>query len=164
MTHLTINTTKGNDNQRLQQVTRTFDKISDRICLPLAPADTGAGSEMEIYLCFMRRLRDVPNSRLEIKILHALQFAADIMNDDVAEVTVTLVNCGLRAPRLAFPALFLERADAALMRDPTGCGAANAALVSLRRHWDSLGEDRWAGVTRKHDRLAQPNWIKTEIW
>lgn len=131
------------------------EKVSDRIILPMMPETAAEALDMAVYIRFMRHLADVPNSRLEIKILHALQFTADVTGTDVAEVAMTLVNDGLRAPRLAFPAMFLEMADAALLRDCGAIGAANAALLDLRRHWDALGEDRWEAASRPYP-LRQP--------
>jgi hypothetical protein len=121
-------------------------KISDRIILPSTPNTSVESLEMAVYVRFMRRVAEVPNSRLEIKILHALQFTADMTGLEVIEVAATLVDCGLRAPRLAFPACFLAVADAALLRDRGTIGAAGSSLTDLKHHWGGLGEDIWAAA------------------
>lgn len=159
MTRMTIETIKGNDNHRLPPMISETGKVSDRVCLPLPPTDSENSPDTALYMCFMRHLRVVPTSRLEIKILHALQFTADVMGVDIVDATAMLVQCGLRAPRLAFPAIFLEMADAALMREDKDIGAANTSLIALRGHWDGLGEDRWAGVTRPHVMRQAPSWV-----
>ncbi len=142
MRPMTIETIKGNDNHRTPFLFLDTGKVSDRVFLPMAPTGPDSAYEMDMYVRFMLHVQTVPNSRMEIKILHALQFTADVTGADIIEVCATLVDCGLRAPRLAFPALFLEKVDAALVREFGTIGAANAALVDLRRHWNALGEEQ----------------------
>lgn len=127
--------------------------IKERVVLPLPPAiaDLGAGQdtrfEMEVYARFMRHLRDVPNSRIEIKVLAAIQFTADMMDLADALVAKTLVDLGLRAPRKAFPVSFLDFCDKCILRRSWECGGVNAgpppAIALLKDHWDSTGEDRY---------------------
>ena len=90
---------------------------AERIHFPLPPAlELEARFEMEIYVRFMRHMREVPNSRVEIKVLSAIQFTADMMDAGDALVAKTLVDLGLRAPRPAFPPAFLDFTDRALRR------------------------------------------------
>ena len=101
---------------------------------------------MDIYARFMRHLRCVPNSRVEIKVLAAIQFTADMLDYSDAHVAKLLVELGLRAPRMAFPAEFLCFADQALMRECWEIGGPSSALLDLRDYWASVGEDRFAGM------------------
>ena len=118
----------------------------ERVVLPLPPAISNEKAfEMEIYARFMRHLREVPNSRMEIKILSAIQFTADLMDHGDALVAKTLVDLGLRAPRKAFPLAFLDFADKSMARrswDEGSCPAPSVA--ALKHHWDRIGEDRFA--------------------
>ena len=91
--------------------------------LPLPPSLNGRADDMELYARFMRHLRNVPNSRLEI-----------------------LVDLGLRAPRMAFPAEFLRFIDRSLMRSGWEIGGPSAAVLELKSHWDKIGEDKFAAV------------------
>lgn len=127
--------------------------IKERVVLPMPPAlaDLGAGQdtrfEMEIYARFMRHLRDVPNSRMEIKILSAIQFTADMLDIADALVAKTLVDLGLLAPRKAFPVSFLDFCDKCLLRktwDGTGIsGGLPQSVAALKEHWERTGEDRF---------------------
>ncbi|MEZ5813208.1 MAG: hypothetical protein R3E13_00535 [Alphaproteobacteria bacterium] len=119
------------------------------INLPLPP-EICEGAEMEIYTRFMRHLRCVPNSRMAIKVLSAIQFTADMVDYSDAHVAKLLVELGLRAPRMAFPADFLRFADQALMRSGWDVGAPGAALYELRDYWNAHGEDRFAGFKRDY--------------
>lgn len=106
--------------------------------------------EMEIYVFFMRHLRLVPNSRMEIKILSAIQFTADLLGCSDAHVSRVLVDLGLRAPRMAFPADFLSYADAALMRSGWEVGGPSAALLALKKFWDVNGEDKFTAFCSEY--------------
>lgn len=139
----------NNNNDSAQQVSNPSNHNTayshDRVILPLPP---GAGEEtrfeMEIYARFMRHLRIVPNSRMEIKILSAIQFTADMMNISDALVAKTLVDLGLLAPRRAFPVSFLDYADKSLMRTSWDNSMPQPGILKLRDHWDRIGEDRFA--------------------
>jgi hypothetical protein len=84
-------------------------KISDKkINLPSLPkAGQDNQFELEVFGHFIGHLRQVPNSRLEIKILSSIHFTADILDTSDALIAKTLVDLGLRAPRKAFPISFL---------------------------------------------------------
>lgn len=110
----------------------------------------GHDAELEIYARFMRHLRHVPNSRMEIKVLSSIQFTADMMDLTDALVAKTLVDMGLRAPRRAFPAAFLDHVDAALMRCGWEVGGPSNAMVELKHHWDEIGEDRFAAFRKQY--------------
>ena len=125
------------------------------ITLPFPPSDMTAAYEMEVYARFMRHLRVVPTSRPEIRILAAMQFAADMMDIQDADIASVLVALGLRAPRLAFPETYLEFADNALMRDAHEIGSADSHLRDLQSHWHKIGEDRFAAFRRCYPTLAE---------
>lgn len=131
----------------------------EMIVLPLPPTNSLVGPdthttnghdgrfEMEIYARFMRHLRHVPNSRMEIKILAAIQFTADMLDASEALIAKTLVDLGLRAPRKAFPGAFLDFCDNMLLRASTKFGDDHThppqAVSVLKGHWDSIGENRF---------------------
>ncbi len=139
-------------------------KATEQIVLPMPPGitDLEAGQdtrfEMEIYARFMRHLRNVPNSRMEIKILSSIQFTADMM--DIAEelVAKTLVDLGLRAPRKAFPGSFLDFCDKCLLRRSWESGldarkdlsGPPKGILLLKNHWDGIGEDRFGPLPGKY--------------
>ncbi|MFP4313582.1 MAG: hypothetical protein ACLFR0_04560 [Alphaproteobacteria bacterium] len=132
----------------------TFSKLANKHVLPLPPqADAQHKDEMAIYARFMRHLRYVPNSRVEIKILSAIQFTADMLQLSDAHVSKTLVEQGLRAPRLSFPADFLSFMDQACMRSDWEVGGPNQAMKELKEFWDYIGEDKFASVKGGHDLL-----------
>ncbi len=103
----------------------------------------------------MRHLRNVPTSRTEIKILSAIQFTADMMGHSDAHISKVLVDFGLRAPRMAFPADFLKFADAALMRSGWEIGGASPAMKELKLFWDANGEDKLAVFKGEYDYATQ---------
>ncbi|MGZ9097101.1 MAG: hypothetical protein ACXW30_02250 [Micavibrio sp.] len=136
-------------------------RTTEQIVLPLPPVmtDLAVGQdtrfEMEVYARFMRHLRNVPNSRMEIKILSSIQFTADMLDIGEELVAKTLADLGLKAPRKAFPGSFLEFCDKCLLRrslegrlDDFG-GTPNAVLL-LKDHWDSIGEDRFGPLPIKY--------------
>lgn len=127
---------------------------SEKVILPLPP-ERKEYREIDVYARFMRHLRNVPNSRLEIKVLSALQFTADMTDHSDAHVAKILVECGLRAPRMAFPAEFLEYADQSLMRGGWDVGGPSEALNDLRDHWVRSGDDRFAAFKRAYPTLAE---------
>lgn len=131
---------------------------TEQIILPMPPSltDLAAGQdtrfEMEIYARFMRHLRNVPNSRMEIKILSAIRFTADMLDIGEELVAKTLVDLGLRAPRKALPATFLDFCDKCMLRrswdiqdlaESEAC-ALPPAVRMLNEHWANSGEDRFA--------------------
>jgi len=127
---------------------KTQGKISthqERYILPLPPSHPATEKdEMAIYARFMRHLRHVPSSRMEIKILSAIQFAADMLDHSDAHVSKILVDLGLRAPRIAFPADFLGFIDQSMMRTGWDVGGPSGGMVDLKSFWDYIGEDRFA--------------------
>jgi len=124
-------------------------KIIVKVEYPLPP-DLKESTEMEIYARFMRHLRMVPNSREEIKILSAIQFTADMVDVGDALVSKVLVDLGLRAPRKAFPASFLEHVDRSLMRTGWEIGGPSKSVLALKKHWDEIGEDQFAAFRRDY--------------
>lgn len=129
--------------------------LSDRIVLPVPEVSAHDNKmDMEIYARFMRHLRTVANSRMEIKVLASIQFVADMLDLPDSQVAKTLVDMGLRSPRMALPTEFLDHADASLMRDDWEVGAANPALKSLQEHWGKIGEDRFAAFRKFYPSLV----------
>ncbi len=136
---------------------KTAAEYCERVQLPLPPA---AGNEtkfeMEIYARFMRHLRAVPNSRMEIKILSSMQFTADMMDISDALVAKTLVDCGLKAPRKAFPVSFLDFVDKSVMRSSWDVASPPVSVMKLRDFWDTIGEDRFSHTVPSRYAVQQP--------
>ncbi len=135
--------------QDQKPIETTASQTFERINLPAPPCDPQARAEMDIYVRFIRHLRHVPNTRADIKILSAIQFIADMTDHSDAHVAKVLVDLGLRAPRMAFPAEFLEYADQALMREKWELGGPSNTLLALKNHWNRIGEDRLHGIRRR---------------
>ncbi len=110
---------------------------TNEITLPNVDVLKVCEEHREIYLRFMKHIRHVPISRMEIKILSAIQFTADMTGSSDAHIAKELVDMGLRAPRMAFPIEFLDYADRTLMRCGWDVGAPNEALIALRDMWFS---------------------------
>jgi len=150
---ITINTAAGpslkaNDNKT--------DWPAESIMLPLPPLETQDATDLEIYAKFMRHVRLVPNSRAEIKILSAIQFTSDMMDLNDAIVAKTLADMGLRAPRKAFPESYLEHVDRTLMRSGWDVGGPCPSSVEMKKHWDEIGEDKFAAFRREYSLLNEP--------
>lgn len=129
------------------------------VVLPLPPGETAAAMEHEIHARFMRHLRLIPNSRIEIKILSAIQFAADMMDIGDALAAKMLVDMGLKAPRRAFPAAYLEHVDRSLMRSGWEAGGPGRAALALRQYWDAIGENRFIGIWQDYPRPSVPETV-----
>lgn len=111
--------------------------------LPLPPGPAKP-AEMEIYARFMRHLRHVPSEQMDIKVLSAIQFTADLLDlkDDL--VSKVLVDLGLRIKRSAFPKAYLDFADQSLMRKGWELGGPVASTIQINRFWEAIGESRFA--------------------
>lgn len=117
---------------------------TEAVILPLASECADHNEEdRQILARFMRHVRHVPISRMEIKVLSAIQFTADMLDCSDAHIAKVLVDVGLRAPRAAFPAAFLKYADHALMREDWAIGGPNKALKDLKSHWFQTSEDQY---------------------
>ena len=138
--------------------TKNFSNQKDKVVLPLPP-EGGQREDMAVYARFMRHLRHVPNSRMEIKVLSAMQFTADMMGYSDAHIAKILIDCGLRAARIAFPADFLDHADASLQRTGWEVGAPDAALNELKSYWDEIGEDKFAGFKKNYKVLEETAFL-----
>lgn len=131
------------------------DCLNGRIALPLPPGDPKARAEMEIYARFMRHLRSVPRSTSDIKVLSAIQFTADMLDYGDALVAKILVDLGLRAPRRAFPASFLDYVDRSGLRSGAEYGGPAPSTLGLRQHWARIGEDRLAPFRKEYALLDE---------
>ena len=145
-----VTTYKSNDNRN-----------ESTTLLPLAPEDKNAHTEMEIYARFMRHLRMVPNSRMEIKVLSAIQFTADMLDISDALIAKTLVDLGLRAPRKAFPSDYLEFVDKSLLRTGWDVGGPTKSASELKLHWDNIGEDKFAAHRHSIPVVSETLFVET---
>jgi hypothetical protein len=126
------------------------------VVLPLPPDLYTDHDNMAVYARFMRHLRNVPSSRKDIRVLAAIQFTADMTGHSDAHIGKILVDLGLRAPRMAFPADFLRYADQALLRMDWQVGGPSPGLLALKAYWDETGEDRFAGLKGGADYAVCP--------
>ncbi len=155
--------TENRNNNRTGQASihsnhKTMAQGDERSVLPLPPPREGeAFFEMDVYARFMRHLRHVPSSRMEIKILSSIQFTADMMDCGDALIAKTLVDLGLKAPRRAFPVSFLDFVDRSLMRTSWENGGPQASVLKLRDHWHRIGEDRFASAQRDQYAIYNEN-------
>ena len=134
--------------------------MNSQIELPLPP-ETEDALAMDVYARFMRHLRQVPHSRVEIKVLSAIQFTANMMDYTDAQITKMLVDMGLRAGRDAFPADYLEFAYNSLMRTGWEVGGPSAGLLALQDYWDTTGEDKFAAFKRQYSLLDERTMMTT---
>ncbi|NCT40314.1 MAG: hypothetical protein GW778_01455 [Alphaproteobacteria bacterium] len=130
--------------------------MSNRIELPLPPSKDQY-VEMDVYARFMQHLRRVPHNRMEIKILSAIQFTADMMGYTDAQISKMLVDMGLRVGRVGLPMEYLDFADASLMRSGWEVGGPTASLAALKGHWDEIGEDKFAAFRREYALVDETN-------
>ena len=105
------------------------------IVLPLPP-EPEQRFEMDVYVRFMRHMRNAPTERQTLKILSSIQFVADMLNCSDAHIAKVLVDFGLRAPREAFPAAYLNFVGQAMRRTPLDIGGAKAAEYALTAFWE----------------------------
>ncbi len=110
------------------------------VILPCMPETTG-GMEREIYMSFIRALREGPSRRMEVRILSAIHRAADATDNSDAYTARVLVDMGLMAPRLAFPGDFLDHIDATTYRQMP-LRSMPAAYIALGEHWAAIGEEK----------------------
>lgn len=138
------NTLKSNDNKKLT--------------LPIMPTDP---VNIDIYVRFMRHLRMVPNEQMEIKILCAIQFTADMLDMSDSLVAKYLVDWGLRAPRKSYPMAYLDYVDKALMRHGCSIGGPNQATLHLKQYWDLIDQDQ--SVTQRKDTTTIDSSIFVDV-
>jgi hypothetical protein len=120
--------------------TRTIAHTS--VILPCLPESAGS-NERDIYMSFIRAVREGPSRRMEVRIMTAIHRAADNTDNSDAYVSRVLADMGLMAPRLAFPGDFLDHVDATLMRGRP-LRSVPAAYIALAYHWAAMGEDLYA--------------------
>lgn len=142
------NELKSNDN-------KTND-VFENVFLPLPPLGGMESLDLEVYARFMRHFRLVPNSRIEIKILSAIQFTSDILDLNDALVSKMLADMGLRAPRKAFPETYLDHVDRSLMRSGWDAGGPCASSIDMKRFWNDIGEDKFAAFKKDYPRVMEP--------
>ncbi len=135
---MTEATLKANDNKYAYDVTL--------FSLPMPSLQDRDATDMEIYARFMKHMRLVPSSVMDIKILSAIQFTSDMLDMNDAVVAKTLVNMGLRAPRRAFPESYLDYVDRAMTHMGWNVGAPCAGTIAINDHWNSIGEESLTGI------------------
>lgn len=135
---------------------RINNDVFENVFMPLPPLGGMESMELEIYARFMRHFRLIPNSRIEIKVLSAIQFTSDMMDLNDAIVSKTLADMGLRAPRRAFPESYLDHVDRTLMRSGWDVGGPCASSIDMKRFWDDIGEDKFAAFKKEYPRAQEP--------
>ena len=127
---------------------------------PVAPQDMieiaeSCSEETIIQKRFMKYLGATDDSREDIRILKAIQVTADMLDYSDAHIAKVLIDLGLRAPRMAFPADFLSFADNALMRGRWEMGAASNTLRELQSFWYKAGDDKFAAFKQGFDMVQE---------
>lgn len=120
-------------------MSKRHDDAMSHVRLPLPPgvfSPTWA-VDMDVYVRFMRAMRGSIITKPEQKLLVAITTAATQMANEIDEsdVALTLVELGLRAPRGAFPASFVNRALDAHMRFVRRGGDFKESLKELLTLW-----------------------------
>lgn len=146
---------------RIEKANDNTTYSNENVVLPLPPLGDNVKMEMEVYVRFMRHLRYVSNSRVEIKILSAIQYVADMLDMQDSEVAKMLVDQGLRASRMAFPALYLEHADFSFLRGFEALQESNKPLLALYEFWSKTGENRFAAYERSYPILSAEEFLTT---
>jgi len=135
-------------------------RAATRIILPCLVESAGA-NEREIYMAFFKSFREGQQRRMEVRILTAIHRAADETDNSDAYVSRVLVDMGLMAPRLAFPADFLDHVDATLIRDRP-LRSIPASYTALTQHWTAIGEEMFAlGAKSKADENRMQSFLAT---
>jgi hypothetical protein len=127
---------------------RSPHRTHTNVILPCLPENTGR-AERDIYMSFIRALRDGPSRRMEVRVLTAIHRAADATDNSDAYVSRVLVDMGLMAPRLALPGDFLDHVDATLLRDRP-LVSIPAGYLALTQHWAAIGDDSFATLCTIH--------------
>lgn len=112
-----------------------------RIKLPASGAVAGEKNPFacDLYEHFIFHIRNSNVHLMELRIFEAIQSAAVNMGISNAFAAATLVDLGLRAPRKAFPASFLDYADKA--RAAGRSHETAPSLMALNDHWYVLREN-----------------------
>lgn len=120
----------------------TLDDLNGHVRYPLPPTMFHRFADgMDVYVRFMRHLRVSHHARASVNILLAIDAVTASTDHDALSTAMILVDLGLRAPRAAFPAVFLDLIDGSFGRD------LSPAVVDLVQHWkmtdqgaESLGQ------------------------
>ena len=118
-----------------------ISEINGAVRYPLPPTVFDRfGEGLDLYVRFMRIVRASATTNVKAKILSAIQGAAIASGQGDGDASLLLIELGLRAPRAAFPAEFLERMDGALLRRAAGAQDLSPALRDLVIHWHDIGD------------------------
>lgn len=74
-----------------------------------------------------------------MRVFAAIDIAAERMETSPAHISRVLVDCGLRAPRAAFPSDFLDFVDRCpVPRTSVQRAALGTGVIELKEFWDNL--------------------------
>lgn len=133
--------------------TTTTRRAHSTVILPYMPESTGK-AEREIYMAFIRALREGTQRRMEVRILTSIHRAADATDNSDAYVSRVLADMGLIASRLAFPGDFLDHVDATMLRDRP-LHSVPASYLALTQHWAAIGEELYDPALRSSGKTDQ---------
>ncbi len=113
----------------------TLDDLNGHVRYPLPPTMFHRFADgMDVYVRFMRHLRVSHHARASVNILLAMEAVVASTDHDALSTAMILVDLGLRAPRAAFPAVFLDLVDGASGRD------MSPAILGLMQHWQIMDD------------------------
>lgn len=95
---------------------------------------------LDIYNHFTCHIHNSSTHMMELRIFEAIQSTAVHMDISNAFAATTLVDLGLRAPRKAFPASFLDFVDK-IRTNKELRHNARPSLMALNEHWHYLREN-----------------------
>lgn len=115
-----------------------FTVILPLYTMPVPPSSQHP--DHEYYQAFVRTMNRLPRTMaIGLKLRTAIEKTADFMRTSPAHVARLLVDYGMRAPRAAFPASFLDFVDQTPQpRHAVERAALDSDVIELKDFWLSL--------------------------
>ncbi len=106
--------------------------------MPVPPS--ASSQDHDYYQAFVHIMNRLPRTlAIGAKLRTAIEHTADYMRTSPAHVARLLVDYGLRAPRQAFPASFLDFVDQTpAPRDAIARASMDADVIELKDFWHTL--------------------------
>jgi hypothetical protein len=116
----------------------TSQKMTPLYTMPVPPQ--ASHPDHDYYQAFVHVMNRLPHTMaIGIKLRTAIENTAEFMRTSPAHVARLLVDYGLRAPRQAFPASFLDYVDATRTpRHAVQRAAMDSDVIELKDFWQTL--------------------------